>query len=163
MKRAADAVYARVRDDGSFVPADAESSAVLRRKRIKRGALVRMIVSRPRDYQQWRRAHQLGTLIAQNIEAFERFQLDNGRVDSHGALKHLQHLSGVECEDSELDVPGLGKLIVRQPRSLAFDEMDEVQFQAAYAGFCAYLRKTWWPSLSDDQIAEMASLTGDSA
>lgn len=153
-------VYARVQHDGSLVMADAFSAAEMRRRKIRRGDLIRIAVSKQRDYAQWKKAHALGTLIAQNLEEFERFQFENGKVDSHGALKHLQRLSGVECEDSEMEIPGIGKMLIRQPRSLAFDEMDEGAFQACYSGLCQYLINRWWQDLTEEEIGSMASLVG---
>jgi hypothetical protein len=159
-KRATNAVYARVTDDGMFYPADQVSRDILRRKKVKRGALVRLVVSSPRDYPQWKKAHQLGTFIANNLDEFMEFASEDGKIDSHGALKKLQRLSGVECEDSDIDIPGVGKMVIRTPRSLAFDEMEEGQFQAAYSGFCQYLINRWWRDMDEAQIEEAASLVG---
>lgn len=152
-------VYARVQEDGDLRCEDEFSRASLRTKKIKRGMRVRIAVSKERDYGQWKKAHELGTCITQNIDEFEQFDLGNGKYDAHGALKHLQKLSGVECDDSIIDIPN-GKLTIREPRSLAFDEMEECRFQEAYAGFCAYLRSRWWADMDDAAIEQMASLVG---
>lgn len=160
VKRAADSVYARVTDDGMFYPADQISRAILRRKKITRGSLVRLVVSKPRDYGQWKKAHQLGTFVATHLEAFDSFQREDGKVDSHGALKHLQLISGVECDEARITTPGGEELLARTPRSLAFDEMDEGQFQAAYAGFCQYLIRQFWPDMTEWQIEAAACLVG---
>jgi hypothetical protein len=159
-KRTADAVYARVTDTGTFEPNDQVSRDILRKKRLRRGALVRLIVMQPRDTAQWKKAHELGTFIAQNLEPFERFQMEDGRNDSHGALKHLQFLSGVECEEAEVELPDGRKVLARMPITLAFDEMDEGRFQAAYAGFCQYLINTWWGDMDESQIENAATLVG---
>jgi len=159
-KRSADAVYARVTDAGTFEPADQVSRDILRRKRLHRGDEVRLVVMKPRNYQQWKKAHQLGTFIAQNLDAFERFQMENGRTDSHGALKHLQFLSGVECEEAEIQLPDGRFVMARMPITLAFDEMDEGRFQAAYAGFCQYIIDTWWSDMDQHQIEDAATLVG---
>lgn len=159
-KRAPDAVYARVTDAGLFEPADQVSRDILRRKKLRRGDEVRLVVMKPRNKQQWRKAHELGTFIACNLEAFERFQMENGRTDSHGALKHLQFLSGVECEEAEIELPDGRAVIARMPISLAYEEMDEGRFQAAYAGFCQYLINTWWSGMDRHQIESAASLVG---
>ncbi|MGH8443827.1 MAG: hypothetical protein ACREVL_01115 [Solimonas sp.] len=159
-KRAADAVYARVQEDGSFVAADQISRNHLRRKRIRRGALVRLVVSQPRDHVQWRKAHGLGTYIATNLDDFDGFVMENGKADSHGALKHLQALSGVECDEYSITLESGEAAIVRTPRSLAFDEMDETVFQAAYKGFCDYLIRKYWHGLAQWQIEEASRLVG---
>jgi hypothetical protein len=159
-KRTADAVYARVTDAGTFEPIDQISRDILRRKKLRRGDQVRLVVMKPRNEKQWRKAHQLGTFIAQHLEPFERFQMESGRTDSHGALKHLQFLSGVECEEAEVQLPDGRVVIARMPITLAFDEMDEGRFQAAYAGFCQYLINTWWSGMDEHEIENAATLVG---
>ena len=155
--------YVRVERDGSFRCADEFSRNAIRKCKPKVGELIRVVFSKPRDYGQWKKAHQLGALIAENIEEFSEFIGEDGKPDSHGALKKLQRLSGVECDHGEIEIPGVGKMVVRVPRSLAFDEMEEPVFQAAYAGFCAYLIKTHWPTLDQEAIERMASLVGMAA
>lgn len=159
-KKVPQRIYARVQNDGSLVCADQFSRAEMRRMKIKRGALVRLKVSAPRDYTQWKKAHALGTLIAQNISDFEQFVREDGKVDAHGALKHLQRMAGVECEQYETELPGFGKISLHVPQSLAFDEMDETRFQKFYSDVCAFIVKRWWPDMDEAQISQMASLVG---
>lgn len=159
-KRPPDAVYARVTESGMFEPADQVSRDILRRKKLRRGDEVRLVVMKQRNYQQWKKAHQLGTFIAQHLEPFERFQMENGRTDSHGALKHLQFLSGIECEEAEVELPDGRVVLARMPITLAFDEMDEGRYQAAYAGFCQYLINTWWSGMDQSEIEDAATLVG---
>ena len=141
-----------------FVPADAVSEELVRRKRLRQGDLVRADVTKTdeRNGRQWRAAHALGKLIAENSEQFEEFA-----SDPHAALKRLQVLSGVGCDDQLISHPGLGKMLVRTPRSLAFDEMPQDEWEAVYSGFCEYIRTHVWPGLTDEQIQDMARLTGD--
>lgn len=162
-KRSSPWAYAIVQADGSFRAADDHSRELLRSKGLKRMQRVRFKVEAERDYTQWKKAHALGTLIAQNLEDFAEFMRDDGKVDSHGALKKLQRLSGVECEQMELEIPGIGKLTVNQPLSLAFDEMDEIRFENAYTGLCQYLVAKYWHELDRVSIEEMASLVGMAA
>lgn len=159
-------VYLRVRDDGSLTPADQFSSNELRLKDARRGSVLRVVASNEaveRDYQQFKKAHALGTLLVLNIEGagFEAHVLPNGKIDSHAALKHLQALSGVECDSQSIVEPTTGEcLLMRIPRSLAFDKMPEVRFNAAYSGWCEYIRRTWWNDLDEASISSMASLLG---
>jgi hypothetical protein len=159
-KRSEGAIYARVTDAGTFEPSDQVSRDILRKKRLRRGDHVRLVVMKPRNQQQWKKAHALGTFIAQNLEPFGRFQMEDGRTDSHGALKHLQFLSGVECEETMVTLPNGTEVLARAPITLAFDEMDEGRFQAAYAGFCQYLINTWWSDMDERQIENAATLVG---
>lgn len=159
-KRPADAVYARVTDAGMFELTDQVSRDIARRKKLRRGDEVRLVIMKPRNSAQWRKAHELGTFIARNLEAFERFQMEDGRTDSHGALKHLQFLSRVECEETEVTLPDGRVVIARMPISLAYEEMDEGRFQAAYAGFCQYIINTYWSDMDENQIQNAESLLG---
>ncbi len=157
----ADAIFARVSNDGAFIAADDHSAAMLRKKGIKRGELVRMTVKRMTDargHHQWRKVHGLGTVISINIEEFEKFQLINGAVDSHGAIKWLQFLSGVECDEMMATLEDGTEILCRTARSLAFDKMGAERFDLAYKGFCAYLRSRWWSTLQEWQLEEMVRL-----
>lgn len=145
--------YAIVQPDGSFRAADDQSRALLRSKGFKKLQRVRFKVEAERDYVQWKKAHKLGELIGQNLDDF-------AGLDAHEAIKKLQRLSGVECEQMQVEVPGMGTLNVNQARSLAFDAMDEIRFQKAYTGFCQYLISKYWPKLSEAEIENMASLVG---
>ena len=160
MSRRSDAVYAVVTDDGKFAPADQFSRDILRRKKFRRGDSVRLVITKPRNVLQWRRAHALGTLVAQNLDEFQRFAGEDGRIDAHGALKHLQFLSGIECDETRVRLPTGEELLARTPRSLAFDELDEGQFQAAYSGFCQYLINNFWTDMDADAIEQAAGLVG---
>lgn len=145
--------YLRVQADGSLRCADDFSRESIRKLKPKVGELVRCQLSKPRDYAQWLKAHKLGQLIVENLDEFTG-------METHAALKKLQALSGVECDVTSIELPGMGVFQATQPRSLSFDEMDEAEFQAAYAGFCQYLINRWWSDMDQDQIEQMASLVG---
>lgn len=152
-KRKPQHAYLRVEPDGALRCADEFTRQRIRKFKLKAGSRVRVTFSKERDYKQWKRAHQLGTLIAENLDDF-------AGLDSHDALKKLQRVSGVECEQSEFEVPGFGKLLLNLPRSLSYDEMDETRFQSAYSGFCRYLVDHYWQTLDEAGIESMASLVG---
>lgn len=63
----------------------------------------------------------------------------------------------------ELEIPGIGKLTVNQPRSLSYDEMDEIRYENAYTGLCQFLVAKYWNDLDRVSIEEMASLVGMAA
>ncbi|WP_414501280.1 hypothetical protein [Zymobacter sp. IVIA_12111.31 C1] len=87
--------------------------------------------------------------MAQNIDDF------NGK-NAHDALKKLQTDSGVECDITHTDVPGFGVLVSKQPRSIAFDRMDQGRFFQLMSELCTYIAKTYWPHCTEEQIEEMA-------
>jgi hypothetical protein len=39
--------------------------------------------------------------------------------------------------------------------------MPQTVFDAAYSGFCDYIKKRWWKNLTEFDIEQMASLLGE--
>ena len=136
---------------GCMVPSSKADRLMLREKGLRNGDLVRMPVRKPRNEKFNRLVHGLGTMVVRQVEGFEH-------EDAHSAIKRLQADSGVMCEPVVYQIPGLGNLTRSEPRSLAFDEMDEGEFHLFWQGICAYLIKTYWPSLDEDAIASMVDL-----
>ena len=136
---------------GCLVPASKTDRAILRDKGLKIGDRVRCPVRKPRNERFNRLVHGLGTLVTQQVEGFES-------LDAHSAIKRLQADSGVMCEPVVYQIAGLGSLTRSEPRSLAFDEMDEGEFHTFWKGICAYLIATYWPTLDEHAIESMIDL-----
>lgn len=115
------------------------------------GDEVRVTLSKPRNYQFHKLVHQLGSMMVIHVEALQG-------LDSHEAIKRLQRESGICCEEQEIEIPGLGSLTVKVARSIAFDSMDEADFQHLWTGICDHIARTYWPDLSGEEIADMAEL-----
>lgn len=139
---------------GGLQPADQYSTERLRAKNYKIGEIVSVEVVKCRNPGFHRLAHQIGALVAQNIEGFEG-------MPAHMVLKRLQIESGLECDEMAIEMPGIGGVLQRIPRSLSFDSMDDVAFHEFVAGICRHIAKQYWPSLDADQIEEMAELMVD--
>lgn len=136
---------------GALVPRHRADRQMLRDKRLTVGDVVRLPLRKPRNEKFNRLVHGLGTLVRDQIEGFEH-------MDAHAAIKRLQADSGVMCEPVVYQIPGLGSLTRSEPRSLAFDEMDEAEFQLFWRGICAYLIATYWPTLDEAAIESMIDL-----
>ncbi|MGN6094239.1 MAG: hypothetical protein ACTHOL_17960, partial [Luteibacter jiangsuensis] len=106
--------------------------------------------TKPRNPGFHRLAHQLGGMLAQNLEAFEG-------VGWHQVLKRLQIEADIGCEHIALNFPGVGPVVYRQARSLSYESMDEGEFREVIAAMCRYTAKTYWPSCTPEQIEAMAS------
>lgn len=65
---------------------------------------------------------------------------------------------GICCEVQSIDLPGFGKLNVSVAQSIAFDEMDEGAFRELYKGICRHICARYWPTLTPEQVADMAKL-----
>ena len=133
---------------GGYAPADATSAVALRAKH-RVGDLVFAQFTKPRNPGFHRLAHQLGSLLAENIDAFSG-------LDSHAVLKRLQIEAGVGCDEIALNFPGVGPCSYRVPRSLSYESMDEDEFHALIEAMCAYVAKTYWPSMDAARIEAMA-------
>ena len=139
---------------GCLVPADRSTQARLRDKKFKSGDLVFAEFKKPRNPKFHSLAHQLGTLCAENIEAFSG-------MDAHRVLKRLQIEAQVGCDEMAIVVPGVGKCLHLTPLSLSFESMDEGQFQDVMMGFCRYIAEQYWPTLAPEQIEQMAGVMVD--
>lgn len=151
----ADRVFLRI-GKGQLTPADELSAQKLRGRGYKVGDTVSAELRKPRNVRFHRLAHQFGAMLVDNIEAFSG-------LDAHGVLKRLQVEGNIACDEIALNFPGLGPCTYRIPRSLAFDQMDEREFQNVYAAMCVRVRDAYWPELELAAIEEIAPLMGEGA
>lgn len=135
--------------NGGWAPADTTTASVLRDKH-RVGDLVFAEFVKPRNPKFHRLAHQLGGMLAQNLDAFE------GK-NWHDVLKRLQIEGDIACEHIALNFPGVGPVEYRQARSLSYESMDESEFKAVIAAMCRHVAKTYWPSCTPEQVESMAS------
>ena len=142
------------------------------------GDELRAELSKPRILGQHRKAHLIGQLCVEQLEGFER-------EDSHSAIKRLQRESGICCELQTIDaspvveailaaaqsllgaavtkmlravLPEIKTIEVSVPQSLAFDRMEQGEFEQFYRGLCGYVCAEYWPHLTADEVAAMAEL-----
>ena len=134
---------------GALVPADAHSQQRLREKGYRVGDILAAELIKPRHPGFWRLAHRIGTLCAQNIDAFSG-------LSPHQAIKKLQFDTGLWCDITETEIPGLGTLVSKQPRSLAFESLDQGEFYELMKSLCRHIAETYWPHLTPEQVQEMA-------
>jgi hypothetical protein len=134
---------------GGYAPADTSTASLLR-QRHRVGDLVFAEFKRPRNPGFHRLAHQLGSMLAENIEAFEH-------MDAHAVLKRLQVEGDIACDTIPMRIPGVGPVEYRIPRSLSYESMDEDEFHATVEGMCRYVAKHYWPTCDAAEIERMAS------
>lgn len=135
---------------GALVPADAWAESALRVRHYRVGDVVFAEITKPRNPKFHRLAHQLGALIAESVEAF-------AGLDAHDVLKRLQIEANVGCDEVALNFPGIGPCTYRVPQSLSFESMGEDRFHDVIAGLCAHVSRAYWPTLTAEQIEQMAS------
>lgn len=135
---------------GGYAPADCSAAADLR-KTHRIGDLVFAEFTKPRNPGFHRLAHQLGSLLAENIESF-------AGIGSHDVLKRLQIEANVGCDEIGLNFPGIGPCSYRIPRSLSFESMDEGEFKEVIKAMCSYVSAKYWPTVSAEKIEAMADV-----
>ena len=134
---------------GSLIPADASTQGRMRERGYKVGDLVFAEITKPRNPKFHRLAHRIGSLCAQNIDAFSG-------MDAHKVLKRLQWEANIRCEEIGVQVPGVGLAMMRWPLSLGFESMEEGEFHEVTRQFCRHIAGTYWKTLSPEQIEQMA-------
>lgn len=132
---------------GALIPANDIDRRLMKERRFAVGKEIRAELKQPRNPAFHRLAHAIGNLLVDNVEEFRD-------LTGHEALKRVQVLSGVCCEPMELDLGPLGKVTVKQPRSLAFDEMPEDEFRVFFDGITAYIAEHYASVMLDDVRAE---------
>ena len=134
---------------GALVPADAHSQQRLRERGYRVGDVLAAELVKPRSPGFWRLAHRIGTLCVESIDAFQG-------LTAHQAIKKLQFDAGIGCDITETEIPGLGTLVSRQPRSLAFESMEQGEFFELMQSLCRHIAETYWPHMTAEQVQEMA-------
>lgn len=137
------------REVAAFVPSSDTDRSILRERDFRINTKVRAELKQPRNPRFNGLVHGLGRVLSQNIDRFSGKQ-------SHDAIKALQMESGVYCDEEAFDIPGLGLLTRKTPRSLSYDSMGEEVFQDFWRHCCAYLVLHDWPTLTEERLTEMA-------
>lgn len=148
-KRRKDKILFRV-GKGCLLPFDSFTLAQLRAKGYGMGEVLQADLSKARNPGFHRLAHQLGALLAENLDMFTG-------CDPHAVLKRLQIEGNIGCDSIAVIFPGLGPCEYRIPRSLSFASMDEGEFKQVIAAMCRHVSRTYWPSCTPERIEAMAS------
>lgn len=170
---------------GGFQPADATTQIRLRGRNYQVGELVFAEFKRPRNPGFHRLAHALGVLFVENIEALEhldahsclkRLQLESGigcdeiMVPAHTVWPRVVAWVGqnigepfaVVLKAATDALGGRASLVpVLVPRSLSFESMEQGEFSKVVAGICGHVSRTYWPTLTAEQIKRMADAMVD--
>lgn len=147
-------VILRIMPDGSFRAADYASANALRARKFKVGDELSAELKKARNPSAWRRAHALATALIENTDDFAHY------TDSHKVLKRLQMETGIGCDLILFKIAGAGLIEQRVPLSMAFETMDDGEFQQIFTEFCNHVIKTYWPGFDQNQIERVSGLVG---
>lgn len=165
---------------GGYAPADAGTASRLRDRGHRVGDLVFAEFKKPRNPGFHRLAHVFGQIVADNIEDFagmdshavlKRVQVESG-VGCDEMMVDIGTVWPVVVDwiranlgaplatvlSSTLEVLGAGvaKVPVRIPRSLSYESVDDGEFRGIFRGFAEYIARRYWPSMTPDQIEQLA-------
>jgi len=133
----------------AFVAADELTGARLKSKGYHLNDIIFAEFKKPRNPAFHGLAHVFGTMVVENIEAFQG-------MDAHSALKRLQIESGIGCHEIAIVLDGM-HCMYRVPTSLSFESMDESAFKSVFKGLAEYVASKYWPDLTTDQVEQMAA------
>lgn len=131
---------------GSLIPADAATGKRMVEAGYRVGDLLLATFTKPRNPAFNGLAHLLGGACVDYLPGFEN-------ETEHSAIKRLQLESGIECDVSHIEVPGIGTLIHKTARSLSFPSMDEIVFKTFMKDICRYIADKYWADIGERAIA----------
>ncbi len=136
---------------GALVPSTQWDQRAMRARKYTVGSELRAELKKPRNPKFNALAHALGSILVDNVPGFEG-------MDAHDALKRVQRECGVQCDEMTIELPGLGRVPVKVPRSLAFDSMPEEDFAQLWDAMCVWIAKNYWSGLDPEEVARMAEI-----
>lgn len=140
--------YAAVVRAGGFDVVDPLVRERLRERSYRLGEEVMLEVYKARNPKFNGYAHKFAEMLAQNLDAFTG-------MNPHAVLKRLQLEANVGCDEMAL-LGEFGQYLHRIPRSLSFESMEEGEFQEVIGGMARHVVKRYWPSLTAEQVQQMA-------
>ena len=148
-KPAKESIYLRL-EKGALVPADSYARSQLREKGYRQGDVLKAVLTKLNNPKFDRLLHRIGQLCAKNIDAFHG-------LTAHQCLKKLQIESGTHCDELPILLPEFG-IVAKQriPHSLSFDSIDDGERHEIGRAFCRWISEKYWPTLSTEQVEEMA-------
>lgn len=135
----------------AMVPACAADAEMIRERGVTIGQMLRADLTKPRNPEFHRLAHALGDLVRRNLDGFSD-------CTAHGAIKRLQEVSGIACDVTRTEIPGVGVLVSKQPRSIAYDSMDQGEFYELVHSLCKFIVERYWPQCTAEEVEQMIEL-----
>ena len=123
---------------GALVPDHPVDRRSMRERKFHVGKQLRGAMRQARNPYFYRKAHVLGGWLADNVDTEHRndqgHRITFAGLSQHDAVKRLQELSGIGCEQVTYDIPGVGTLSRTEAESLNFEDMDEGRFNELWSG-----------------------------
>ena len=141
-------IYFRFHRDGYLYPADNYAASQLRSRSYKTGDVVSVNITKLRSPGFNRLAHKIAQLVIASIDNFQG-------MDAHKALKRLQLEANAACEEIMINDAGR-EVLVKIPRSLSFESLDEGEFNEAIKKICNHIVDCYWPTETPEAIERMA-------
>lgn len=129
---------------GALVPIHPIDRRLMRERKFHVNREVRAELKQPRESWKHRLIHKIGMLLVDEVEEFRD-------LNSHEAIKRVQRAAGVCCEEHE--IPGTGYTF-REAQSMAFDEMENDEFEHLFTGVTQYIGDHYAHLMLDEVKAE---------
>jgi len=134
---------------GALVPLTKWDARAMRDRKYSTGSELRAELKKRRNVKFHRLAHAIGALAVEQLPDFHN-------LSAHDAIKRLQRECGACCEEMQMDLgPVVGTVAVKVPRSIAFDEMDESEFQQLVGSIYRHLAAKYWPDMDEEAVEEL--------
>jgi hypothetical protein len=145
--------YAAVVTEAGFEVISPWTRQQLKEKGYKPGDDVSLEIYKVRNAEFNNLVHQFGVVLSENLDDFTG-------VDPHKVIKRIQLEGGIACDEMALR-GDFGIVYHRIPQSIAFDQMEEGDFKALFREMTRYVAREYWPSLTPEQIEQMAGFMPD--
>ena len=138
---------------GALVPLTNVDRNIMRARKYHKGQEIRADMKKPRNYKFFALAHGIGQIMIDNLEEFEKFG-----EDAHAAFKELQTMTGVECDLVKYELGDGTEIYRTEPRSIAFDEMEEGAFSLLVDAAYKLIQRKFWDRLTEDAKANFVEM-----
>lgn len=144
-KRRREPVYLRVTPQGTFEPASALYSSMLRDKKFRVGDVVRAELTRPR----YPKHHRLVMGLLQRV-------LEN--MDGLQTIEQLLSVIKVKLGRAQPLIDTATGRTYWQLESIAFDAMDQGEFEVFWRDLCRLVSRDYFPGMPPERVAELAEM-----
>ena len=147
-KRRREPLYLRVTPQGTFEPASALYAGMCRAKKFRVGDLVRAELTKPR----YPKHHRLVMVLLQKVLNNQEHLL---------TIDQLLTIVKIKLGRAQTFTDTATARTYFVPESIAFDAMDQGEFEVFWKDLCRLVARDYFPGMSPAQVAELAEMMDD--
>lgn len=142
-------------NNGTIAPENSYVMGRMRSRGYRKGDILLIVATKPRKPGYHRYAHKIGQFLIVNTERFESY------VDAHEVIKTLQVEGEIACDTLLIKAPNNAMYRHLVPKSLAFDRMDQGEFEEVVKALCRYISYEYFPTMDGGAVQKMIELMPD--